>query len=94
MSDNTSAAPFVGHDTGRVLIMTFRGGATGILTARHGLENDSTRTSTVRFTVTIGVQRISNAHVIPGPGTSTYSCNASSWVEHSGDGTETTWVRR
>ena len=78
---------------GRELIMTFRGRLTGTLTARNGVEHTTTTTSTLTLAVTIGGQPINNARVLPGAGTSTYTCNASSYIEHDSDGTETTWIR-
>jgi Protein kinase domain len=91
--DNAAEAPFYGTDAGRVLIMTFRGRLTGTLKARHGVEHTTTTTSTLSLAVTIGGQPINNARVVPGASTSTYTCNASSYIEHNSDGTETTWVR-
>jgi hypothetical protein len=91
--DNAGQAAFYGTDAGRELIMTFRGRLTGTLTARNGVEHTTTTTSTLTLAVTIGGQPINNARVLPGAGTSTYTCNASSYIEHDSDGTETTWIR-
>ena len=93
MVDDAAAAPFYGTDAGRVLVMTFRGRLTGTLTARRGVEHTTTTTSTLSLAVTIGARAINGARVLPGAGTSTYTCNASSYIEHNRDGTETTWVR-
>jgi hypothetical protein len=91
--EHAAEAAFHGTDAGRVLIMTFRGRVTGTLTARHGVEHATTTTSTLSLAVTIGGQPINDARVFPGAGTSTYTCNASNYIEHNSDGTETTWVR-
>ena len=91
--DNASDGPYYGTDAGRTLVMTFRGRITGTLTARHGVEHDTPTTSDSTLAVTIGGQAINNARLVPAANTSTYTCNASSFIEHNSDGTETTWVK-
>lgn len=92
--DWTASTPFLGTATGGPLSETYRGIQAGTLTAHSGIESDTAAaTTTVSLSVLINGTRDAGAVYYPGKTDATYSCAATSWIEHNGDGTTVTWAQ-